>query len=35
MLDLTTFEEGDLPRRLWRITLRRNQPTSGHGIRAK
>ena len=27
MLDLTAFEEGDLPRRLWRITLRRNQPT--------
>jgi SAM-dependent methyltransferase len=27
MLDLTAFEEGDLPRRLWRITLRRNKPT--------
>jgi SAM-dependent methyltransferase len=27
MLDLTAFQEGDLPRRLWRITLRRNQPT--------
>jgi len=26
-LDLTAFEEGDLPRRLWRITLRRNKPT--------
>jgi SAM-dependent methyltransferase len=25
MLDLTAFEEGDLPRRLWRITLQRNQ----------
>ncbi|MEX6430980.1 SAM-dependent methyltransferase, partial [Ferrimicrobium acidiphilum] len=21
--DVTTFEEGDLPRRLWRITMRR------------
>ena len=27
MLDLTGFEEGDLPRRLWRITLRLDQPT--------
>jgi SAM-dependent methyltransferase len=27
MLDLTALEEGDLPRRLWRITLQRNQPT--------
>ena len=26
MLDLTAFEEGDLPRRLWRITSRRDQP---------
>ena len=24
MLDLTAFEEGALPRRLWRVTLRRN-----------
>ena len=23
LLDLSAFEEGDLPRRLWRITLRR------------
>jgi SAM-dependent methyltransferase len=29
MLDLTGFEEGDLPRRLWRIILRRDQPTGG------
>ena len=35
MLDLTAFEEGALPRRLWRVTLRGNQPTPGHGIRAK
>ena len=27
LLDLTAFEEGDLPRRLWRITLRRGQST--------
>jgi SAM-dependent methyltransferase len=27
MLDLTALEEGDLPRRLWRITLQRNHPT--------
>jgi SAM-dependent methyltransferase len=27
MLDLTGFEEGDLPRRLWRITMRRDQQT--------
>ncbi len=27
MLDLTACEEGDLPRRLWRTTMRRNQLT--------
>lgn len=26
LLDLTPFEEGDLPRRLWRVTLRRDGP---------
>lgn len=26
LLDLTPFEEGGLPRRLWRVTLRRDEP---------